>query len=449
MISLGLITGAAVSTMVLARSSNDQLKDIVKTYQVREQAYSALAILNESHANQRGFVVSENPALLDLYYRKIADLDEKLTLLDDLTKGSSAQQQAIAKIRELVKAKQEAVETSIELTRSGKHQEALASLETTIGGGQISAINAAVNTFIQEEATRLSERNNAMDKMRSLLTVASISSLGGALILAFVLASRTTRYVRRLTDVQASLLSEKTVLEDMVQERTAELETAMQVATRERERVETLLQDADHRIGNSLATVSSLLGIQMRDVSSEEIRAALGAARDRIQTISSAHRRLRLGKDHETIRADEYLPDVIADIRASNVHDRDIDIVSSIEPIELNTRDATTLGIIIGELTMNAIKHAFPGKKSGEISIDLHQDGDEVFWLKVADTGIGLSKSRRKKSSGIGTLIVDQLSGQFGGTVSHSANPGGGTIITISLPSLTEVKAVEGEPNPA
>ena len=157
----------------------------------------------------------------------------------------------------------------------------------------------------------------------------------------------------------------------MVQSRTADLEQAMLVARRERARVEALLQDSDHRIGNSLATVSSLLGIQMRDVSSEEIRAALGAARDRIQTISSAHRRLRLGDDHETVRTDEYLPDVIADIKEANVHDRDVSIHSRIAPINLGSRDATTLGIIIGELTMNAIKHAFPGKKTGEIRIML------------------------------------------------------------------------------
>lgn len=261
--------------------------------------------------------------------------------------------------------------------------------------------------------------------MRSWLTIAALSSLGGALVLAVVLANRTRRYVRKLTEGQSLLLSEKTILESMVQNRTAELERAMLIATRERARVETLLQDSDHRIGNSLATVSSLLGIQMRDVSSEEIRAALGAARDRIQTISSAHRRLRLGKDHETVRADEYLPDVIADIKESTAHDRDIGIVAKLTPINLSSRDATTLGIIIGELTMNAIKHAFPGKKSGEIRIDLARGEDEVLRLEIADTGVGMQKKLNRRSSGLGSLIVDQLCQQFDGSVVYSVNPGG------------------------
>ncbi|MGH6861748.1 MAG: CHASE3 domain-containing protein, partial [Phyllobacterium sp.] len=86
-ISLGLIVGAAVSTMVLARSFNEQLKDIVTTFKVREQAYSILAFTNESSAVQRAFIASQDPAMLDLYNSRIAGFDEALDLLGELTKG--------------------------------------------------------------------------------------------------------------------------------------------------------------------------------------------------------------------------------------------------------------------------------------------------------------------------------------------------------------------------
>lgn len=69
-----------------------------------------------------------------------------------------------------------------------------------------------------------------------------------------------------------------------MRERTAELEQERSIAERERKRVEVLLQDTNHRIGNSLATVSSLLGLQMRQTQDENARAALVAARDRVQT---------------------------------------------------------------------------------------------------------------------------------------------------------------------
>ncbi|CAN7246837.1 CHASE3 domain-containing protein [Phyllobacterium sp. LjRoot231] len=446
-LSLALIIGSAGSTIILARSVNNQIDDVLATYKVREQAYSSLSLMNEAHSSQRGFILTHSAPLLALYRNATARLDESLNTLAEMTKGNPRQQATATRIRDLAKEKQRNVDAAISLALAGMNTEALASLGPNFGVGQLDEINKTVDSFLGEEDRRLIERNIAVDRMRSWLTIAALSSLGGALVLAVVLANRTRRYVRKLTEGQSLLLSEKTILESMVQNRTAELERAMLIATRERARVETLLQDSDHRIGNSLATVSSLLGIQMRDVSSEEIRAALGAARDRIQTISSAHRRLRLGKDHETVRADEYLPDVIADIKESTAHDRDIGIVAKLTPINLSSRDATTLGIIIGELTMNAIKHAFPGKKSGEIRIDLARGEDEVLRLEIADTGVGMQKKLNRRSSGLGSLIVDQLCQQFDGSVVYSVNPGGGTSVTVALPGLTEVQPEESAEN--
>lgn len=442
-LSLGMIIGSAGSTIILARSVNNQIDDILATYKVREQAYGSLSLMTEAHNSQRGFILTDSTPLLDHYRNVTARLDESLNTLTEMTKGNPRQQATATRIRDLAKAKQRNVDAAIAQAVAGMSTEARESLGPNFGVGQLDEINKTVDGFLAEEDRRLIERNIAVDQMRSWLTIAALSSLGGALILAVILANRTRRYVRKLTEGQTLLLSEKTILESMVQNRTAELEKAMLLAKRERARVETLLQDSDHRIGNSLATVSSLLGIQMRDVSSEEIRAALGAARDRIQTISSAHRRLRLGKDHETVRADEYLPDVIADIKQSTAHDRDIRIVAELAPINLSSRDATTLGIIIGELTMNAIKHAFPGSKAGEIRIDLVRGEDDVLRLEIADTGIGMQKTSKNRSSGLGSLIVNQLCQQFDGSVVYSVHPGGGTSVKVALPGLMEIQSAE------
>ncbi|MBA8878072.1 CHASE3 domain-containing protein [Phyllobacterium myrsinacearum] len=442
-ISLALIITAAASTVILTRGFNNQMDDVIATYQVRERADGALALLNETHTSQRGYLLTQNPAFLDQYRGAASRLDESLNTLNEMTRGNSRQQVIVSQIRDLAKQKQQRVESAISLSLAGKNSDALASLGPDFGIGQMDEIKKTISGFLAEEDRRLIARNIAMDDLRFWLTVASILSLGGALLLAYILASRTKRYVRRLTEGQSTLLSEKSQLEEMVQLRTAELEKAMLIAKRERARVETLLQDSDHRIGNSLATVSSLLGIQMRDVSSEEIRVALGAARDRIQTISSAHRRLRLGKDHETVRADEYLPEVIADLKESHVHDRDIRINAHFEQIDLSSRDATTLGIIIGELTMNAIKHAFPDNRSGSIAIRLERNGNGVVALAIADDGIGMQEKREKRASGLGSVIVAQLCQQFGGEVNYTANESGGTLVTVTFPSLQSAETPE------
>ncbi|WP_410859437.1 histidine kinase dimerization/phosphoacceptor domain -containing protein, partial [Paraburkholderia sp. SIMBA_054] len=63
----------------------------------------------------------------------------------------------------------------------------------------------------------------------------------------------------------------------------------------------------------------------MRQTRSEDARAALAAARDRVQTVSTAHRRLRLGEDMESARVDDFLGTVINDIRTAIGQDRKIE----------------------------------------------------------------------------------------------------------------------------
>src|SRR5690606_34806892 len=164
------------------------------------------------------------------------------------------------------------------------------------------------------------------------------------------LLTRTQRQVSALALRHQGLLSQNEALEAEVQERTRAIDEARAHAEHERERVEALLQDANHRIGNSLATVSSLLALQLMRTKSSEVKAALEAARMRVHAVASAHRRLRLGADMESTETSEFLEAVVEDImQTQTVTDR-VTITSEIEDIEIGARDATTLGILVGEL---------------------------------------------------------------------------------------------------
>ncbi len=230
-----------------------------------------------------------------------------------------------------------------------------------------------------------------------------------------------------------------------MRERTAELEKERAIAERERRRVEVLLQDSNHRIGNSLATVSSLLGLQLRQTRSEEARAALSAARDRVQTVSTAHRRLRLGEDMESTRIDEFLETVIADIRNAIGVDRKISFQTDFAPIDLKARDVTTVGIILGELITNAVKHAFKGRDEGQIAVSFkYDDKTGIPALIVEDNGVGWQRDdaeNAKERSGLGTLVVEQLCMQFGEKpVYEISESGSGTRVIVRLSSLAKAK---------
>ncbi|MBB5074349.1 signal transduction histidine kinase [Bartonella callosciuri] len=96
-------------------------------------------------------------------------------------------------------------------------------------------------------------------------------------ISAYFVINRFHSDIRAFKMYQLLLHSENVALEARVEERTEELERARNHAEKERQRVEMLLQDASHRISNSLGTVASLLRLQLNRSKNEEVRAVLGA----------------------------------------------------------------------------------------------------------------------------------------------------------------------------
>jgi two-component sensor histidine kinase len=269
-----------------------------------------------------------------------------------------------------------------------------------------------------------------------LIGVIIIAMAAGAL-LAYALFTRSQRQVSDVTRRSYLLMSENEELEARVRERTIELEEARAHADRERHRVETLLQDSNHRIGNSLATVSSLLGLQVTRTDSDEVRQALEAARSRVQVIASGHRRLRLGDDLETTRADEFLEAVIEDIKSERGEGAPITFVADFAPLVIKARDATTIGILLGELVTNAVKHAFPHGRGGTISAHFAENEAGVPTLVIEDDGAGMASG--KPEGGLGSLIIKQLARQFGGAPAVEAREGGGTRIVLALPELEVV----------
>lgn len=262
--------------------------------------------------------------------------------------------------------------------------------------------------------------------------------IGGAItVLAATLvlvAVRVWRQRRAWTAERDRLNVENEKLHVAMRVQEQAVEAAQLDAARALAGVETVLQDTSHRIGNALATVSSLLGLQMLRTPSEEVKQALEAARLRVHAIASVHRRLQPGGGQGTAMADELLQALIQDL-ASTGGDA-IAVVDEIEAIPITARDSTTLGILIGELVSNALKHGFPAGKHGRIVVRLQGDVTGVPVLTVRDNGVGLDSSMEAGEGGLGSVIVKQLAQQFGGVPEYSRQSAGGLSVTIRLPRL-------------
>ncbi len=443
--SLSLVLLSALITLFLSYGVNSQVVDISKNFELREQVSRVTRIAYNIEMSRRGYLLTLDDAYLELYQHSIVNIDQTLSDLALLTEGNPQQDVRVKKIRALVERAHDDVRTTVNLAKAGKVQEAIEKVRGDEGRLLMDQLSDTVSQFIATEEQELAERNAHIHQMRYWLTATSIVALASAVMLSFLLFSRVQRAARVLFEGQSALLSEKELLEQRVSERTAELEKERAIAERERQRVEILLQDSNHRIGNSLATVSSLLGLQLRQTRSEEARSALSAARDRVQTVSTAHRRLRLGEDMESTRIDEFLETVIEDIRNAIGEDRKISFQTDFAPLDLKARDVTTVGIILGELITNAVKHAFKGRQEGQIAVSFRYDGETgIPALIVEDNGVGWLRGdaeNAKEQTGLGTLVVEQLCMQFGEKpVYEISESGSGTRVIVRLSSLAKAK---------
>ncbi|WEK05078.1 MAG: CHASE3 domain-containing protein [Candidatus Devosia phytovorans] len=438
--SLALVLMAAVAALVLVQGINRQITDIVHTYEVRNQARELTIALIEAESAQRGYLLTRDESYFNSYQQASATIGNRLLTLTGLTEDDAQQAERMRAIAGDIIGKSEEMGRSVELVQEQRTADARRLIETGMGERMMGGLQDALQQFVGEENSKLLDRNRQIDESRRWLVGSIITALAAAVILTYALLSRSQRKVSELALSADLLHSENEVLEAHVIDRTQALEEARAHAEQERQRVEALLQDANHRIGNSLATVSSLLGLQMLRSKSDEVKEALEGARSRVHAIASAHRRLRLGNDLETASADEFLGAVLEDIAVTATTARNVTMRSDFDPIVVNARDATTIGILVGELVTNALKHAFPDGREGTILVSL-KDEAGVPVLRVADDGVGLGEGHAMGEQGLGSVIVVQLSNQFGGAPVYERREQGGLSVSVPMPGLGNEKA--------
>jgi two-component sensor histidine kinase len=100
------------------------------------------------------------------------------------------------------------------------------------------------------------------------------------------------------------------------------------------------------------------------------------------------------------------------------------------------SRQAESLGLIVTELVMNALKHAFPDDKIAcRLSVAYEVHGTN-WKLSVAHIGVGKPDGIfAQPKTGLGTGIVKALAQQLDATVATIAGPAGTTVAPKAQPS--------------
>ena len=174
---------------------------------------------------------------------------------------------------------------------------------------------------------------------------------------------------------------------------------------------EMLLREVNHRVGNSLQIIASLLHLQANSSTQEDVKAALTNAMGRVAAVAQVHRRLYTSHDLKSVLLNLYLDALLEDLRRSAEGNRMSRLTLRAEPIEIDPDRAVAIGIIVNELVMNAVKYAYPDG-AGPIHVELKLLSDDIL-LTIADDGVGLNGKADPRSTGMGQRIVSAMAAKL------------------------------------
>jgi two-component sensor histidine kinase/CheY-like chemotaxis protein len=190
---------------------------------------------------------------------------------------------------------------------------------------------------------------------------------------------------------------------------------------------EVLLREVNHRVGNSLQIIASLLHLQANSSGQDDVKAALTNAMGRVAAVAQVHRRLYTSHDLNSVLLNQYLDALLEDLRRSAEGNRMSRLTLKAQQIEIDPDRAVAIGIIVNELVMNAVKYAYPDG-AGPIHVDLNAEGDDLV-LAIADDGVGLNVKIDPRSTGMGQRIVSAMATKLEASVERDPAHAGTRIV--------------------
>ena len=189
---------------------------------------------------------------------------------------------------------------------------------------------------------------------------------------------------RQVFDEDGSATAILLAIEDVTQRRDAEREKDEVLRQKE-----ILLQEMQHRVANSLQIIASILLLKARTVQSEEIRFHLHDAHQRVMSVATVQQQLRASGLSESIEIGPYLSKLCDSLAKSMIGDRrPLSIRVQATSGAATSSAAVSLGLIVTELVINALKHAFSSGETGEILVSYDAQGSG-WRLSVSDNGTG------------------------------------------------------------
>lgn len=205
-----------------------------------------------------------------------------------------------------------------------------------------------------------------------------------------------------------------------------------------------LLQELQHRVANSLQIIASVLMQSARKVQSDETRTHLYDAHQRVMSVATLQQQL-VASSVADVELRPYFTALCESIGASMIRDHNqLSLDVNVDDSSTSADVSVSLGLIVTELVINALKHAFPDDRSGKIRVDYHSHGPN-WTLSVSDDGVGMPTDAAGAKPGLGTSIVQALTKQLQAVIKITdAMPG--TAVSVVHAPIAAVQSANAQP---
>lgn len=189
---------------------------------------------------------------------------------------------------------------------------------------------------------------------------------------------------------------------------------------------ETLFRELQHRIGNQLQLIIGSLEVASQRMADPDARAAFETVAQRAVSIARSHEQLSLSRVENEVSLAAYLNRLIPSLGVPDI----VAVTSSLDDATVALGTAVRLGLIVNEVVINSVKHAF-GADGGHIAIRLAIESDgTAATLCVTDDGKGMDGV---PAGGSGISLIRTLAQQIGGNPDWSPAPERGTAFRLSF----------------
>ena len=209
-----------------------------------------------------------------------------------------------------------------------------------------------------------------------------------------------------------------------------EVEQKVQDLLREKDM---MLEEVQHRIANSLQIIASILLMKARAVQSDETRLQLQDAHRRVLSVAAVQQHLHVSGLNKPIEIANYLTKLCETLAQSMIGDsRSIALTVKADHGTAASRDAVSIGLLVTELVINALKHAFTeGKRDAAIVVSYRVAGPD-WKLTVSDNGIGKPAVEPNGTRpGLGTSLIQALAKQLDAQV-ETISKSTGTAVSVT-----------------